>query len=1479
MNNADSEFEQPLEEATRKSLMRSTTEFNMGTCLGALQDFTNPCLVWEVCCRADSALMNAVHEQKLQGHRKTLETGYDIGKPTDVSRMVHEAKEQCPSIAWFSLVCTAVTSIQNLNQRDWKQVDNLRKKRQRCRRQLRGAIAIIWAIIMASGNTSKFFFEWPKWATAGWRLPELQNFIKQYNQEFGRLYFTQIDGCMHGMKSPDGYHIQKSWLILHNDPEFHDKCGNKCDGLHQHRPGGMIGMGSKAVAETAFYPPSMVTAIARIWRSQCHRSRQASPKEIYKTIMAIDADKELEKRETKGEQELKHVPKEEIEKTNAMLHRLHRAAGHPTNRSLARLCQDRGLPPWVSQLALNLRCQACVDTKKGAQMTLPASIESRTRPWQMIGLDVFELYYPKLKVKARYLLMTCLTMRFTSVHLLWQGDMATTGTDAGQKLITAFVEGWLLHRPRPEWLLVDAQTSLAKGDFAAFCQSIGIGISAVPGEAHWQHGGTESMVKAIKNTMKKVRSEYSQLSPKLVALLASAAQNHGDRVKGFSPVQWAYGLEPGAWHLENDPLEVNVNHGMSTAEFWQVQKNREAVEQIHRKELAASRMTRLYNASSRPTNAYMVGDWVCVWRNTTLRARKKDFMNEARFIGPGRIAMIEPSVTEGGQAAVFWVLMGTSLWRCAPEQLRPATEVEIVTEMVKQGDKLATPMSDLLRQLHSSVDVTKEPVFDPERDLLPDQPRPQGEPDPGEGDLQPPSDERHGPSEESESRPRSRSRSREPPEQRRQRVQEHVAQWDQLQSINKARRLEGLPPLTQFPRQQEQQGRPDDWEYIESEGKLIRHHYTPRWSLFRPNTTTNCPVEERFVQPQRRTYWWDDHQNGAYEDNWKKQPKEDQAFARPWTGRTEFTVRPGGRKRVVEHYDIADEEGMDTMALQPEESEPQVLPELPIESIYAFENDLIPDETYTTQNQEYKIDDNSGNEPEEKREELLFEIEQEEAEEQFFIDFMRSETVLDAEEACFIEIEIDNMAAFIMDSTSYIAEKLQSPSKEVNFRKLSPHHQELMKEAMAREVSEVLRSQSLRALREQVPDAVLKERIIPMRWILIWKPLSTPEKPPTDGTPTVLREDGMAKAKARVVLIGYKHPDLARRDERTGRPQLRTASPTLSRLGRQLVLQAAALDQHLLESADAKSAFLQADEGIGTKPLYTYAVPEISHALHISPGQAMQVVGAVYGLTNAPRIFWKDSDRKIQKIGGIPHSLDKCIWTFKNSSNQVCGRIASHVDDFIITGKEDDKDWQRYRQLFKNLYNWSPWQAGTFTFAGIELKQTKDYTIYMTQETFCNALRPVTIANEHQRKLTDSLSPSEVSQARGLAMKAQWRAIQTAPQFCARIGLLTSALKDPTLRELKEANSIVRELRKSAKEDLVLHSFNAHRTDKLQWNQLIAVHFADAGLNNRPGGGSTGGHVSCLSDPIVLTGSEAKMSLTGMDPLVIPSYNLGQVRL
>ena len=42
------------------------------------------------------------------------------------------------------------------------------------------------------------------------------------------------------------------------------------------------------------------------------------------------------------------------------------------------------------------------------------------------------------------------------------------------------------------------------------------------------------------------------------------------------------------------------------------------------------------------------------------------------------------------------------------------------------------------------------------------------------------------------------------------------------------------------------------------------------------------------------------------------------------------------------------------------------------------------------------------------------------------------------------------------------------------------------------------------------------------------------------------------------------------------------------------------------------------------------------------------------------------------------------------------------------------------------------------------------------------------------------MSDLELSQCRVIVMKAQWRALQTAPQYAARIGVAASSLKDPS---------------------------------------------------------------------------------------------------
>lgn len=186
-----------------------------------------------------------------------------------------------------------------------------------------------------------------------------------------------------------------------------------------------------------------------------------------------------------------------------------------------------------------------------------------------------------------------------------------------------------------------------------------------------------------------------------------------------------------------------------------------------------------------------------------------------------------------------------------------------------------------------------------------------------------------------------------------------------------------------------------------------------------------------------------------------------------------------------------------------------------------------------------------------------------------------------------------------------------------------------------------------------------------------------------------------------------------------------------------------------------------------------------------------------------------------------------------------------------------------FRDGMKSIYRWSPWQKGEFQFSGCKLTQSLTYSITISQEEFCNGLYPVVINNEKARASSDQLTASEISQTRALLMKAQWRALQSAPQYCARINLASSEITKPTLGLLQEANAIVKDMKKTAKDDLILHSFNFTRKqkDKLPYRDLVFLQWGDASHKNRMNNYSTGGLVVGISTPEIYTGVEAPVSV------------------
>ena len=121
-----------------------------------------------------------------------------------------------------------------------------------------------------------------------------------------------------------------------------------------------------------------------------------------------------------------------------------------------------------------------------------------------------------------------------------------------------------------------------------------------------------------------------------------------------------------------------------------------------------------------------------------------------------------------------------------------------------------------------------------------------------------------------------------------------------------------------------------------------------------------------------------------------------------------------------------------------------------------------------------------------------------------------------------------------------------------------------------------------------------------MRWVLAWK----------------YTESGDRKAAARLVILGYQHPELT---------NVSTAAPTLGHMSRHLLLQACALHRLQDHFGDVSSAFLQTSASEEHQELTIKEPPEDGYLFSDSKGKPARYVRLsklFYGLTSAPRAWW-----------------------------------------------------------------------------------------------------------------------------------------------------------------------------------------------------------------------------------------------------------------
>ena len=121
-------------------------------------------------------------------------------------------------------------------------------------------------------------------------------------------------------------------------------------------------------------------------------------------------------------------------------------------------------------------------------------------------------------------------------------------------------------------------------------------------------------------------------------------------------------------------------------------------------------------------------------------------------------------------------------------------------------------------------------------------------------------------------------------------------------------------------------------------------------------------------------------------------------------------------------------------------------------------------------------------------------------------------------------------------------------------------------------------------------------------------------------------------------------------------------------------------------------------------------------------------------------------------------STDQCLWCRYSDDGELKRVVGTHVDDFLI-GLADGDINEKWMSEIKSLYRWRSWTTSESEFAGLWVRQQRDFSITADLEDYTNKfVTEAPITRERSRQRQESLTAQELSMLRGVLGTASWRA-------------------------------------------------------------------------------------------------------------------------
>lgn len=332
-------------------------------------------------------------------------------------------------------------------------------------------------------------------------------------------------------------------------------------------------------------------------------------------------------------------------------------------------------------------------------------------------------------------------------------------------------------------------------------------------------------------------------------------------------------------------------------------------------------------------------------------------------------------------------------------------------------------------------------------------------------------------------------------------------------------------------------------------------------------------------------------------------------------------------------------------------------------------------------------------------------------------------------------------------------------------------------------------------------------------------------------------KDGKWTVKCRYCIRGFLDPQIN---------SLIASAATASAISHRLVCSYAV--NHLMKvvSLDVSTAFLQgltfselnergqetarhayADTPPGLMDEMYSWFPElfegVAHLLEMAV--TMELKKGVYGLKDAPRLWREEVHKFLTGLGMTQSRYCECTYFRKLFKGAKANRliVAVHVDDFECTGKDADLKW--FEGEVTARFGAPKKQQWSFRHCGVDYEQSKERDVIThSQVEFVEKIPFMKVTKERRKNLDSPLTAEEWSGFRSILGGGQWAA-RTRGDAIAEVNRLQSKTAAPTVRDLVDANIMLRKMKDTAKESYVSFKRQPAGPKKL----LI---FADASFND-----------------------------------------------